>query len=482
MNFKNGEWKNSIYSLQRIIISKAEIKHTINNITINVYIFNKEKLAYLKKLKRLVEERERVIKKRSVLEAITWNVKTTWISLFDPKNWKSFSNKSTSSKKRKLPLAARWWFHSLVWRLISNKKELHIKSQWFIIKKWRFAKKQSHLVNKWRFMTMKKWLLLKKWFQLKIRSTIIEKFFFNSKNQIFTSKKRFLKQSSLSRNWRFASKQGLLSKEWTFSLRKFTSYLTTFYSRKLNTKLDNTLHWNYILESMAKNNVNYMYETLVERYEQEFLTSILYRRYVTKLYCNHLKLTHTALSKLKEITYNIYNKKVSFNIINMKYFHLDNSILLDAVVRKLRDRNKRVLKVIRKAISFGRIPRIDPFLLLRVKPEMKKNQKIVEDAHINNIYFESMENIRKNIWTKMKNIHLLGMWLEGKGRLTRRLTASRSVHKKTLIGTGKNLFSSYQGYSSTLSKGFQKSNIDYISANAYTRNGAFGIKCYQNTY
>jgi hypothetical protein len=82
----------------------------------------------------------------------------------------------------------------------------------------------------------------------------------------------------------------------------------------------------------------------------------------------------------------------------------------------------------------------------------------------------------------MKNVHLIGIFLEGKGRLTRRLTASRSVLKKTYIGTMKNIFSSNQGYSSMLSKGFEKSNIDYINVNSYNRNGAFGIKSSHNTF
>lgn len=476
MNLKNGEWKNSLFSLQRILISKAEIKHTINNITINIYIFNKEKLAYLKKLKTLVEEKEKVIKKKSILETIIWNKKITWMSLFYPKNWKFFSKNLISTSKRKLSLDARWWFHSLVARLISNKKKWNVTTKWFIVKKWRFTKKQSYLVNKWLFITIKQKVKLNKWFKLKIRY-IVNKFLFNFKNKLI-QKQTF--NSRKTRNWRFGAQQGFIPKEWRFSIIKFKFYLKTL--NKLNLKLDNALHLNYMLESIYTKNVNYIYQTLIEQYQQDLLTSILYRRYVTKLYCNHLKLTHTTLSKLKEITSNIYNKKIYINIINMKYFHLDNSILLNAVVRKLKDRNKRVLRVIRKATAFSRIPRIDPFLLLRVKPEMKRNQKMIENVQANTIYFESIMSRRKNIWTKLKNIHLLGMWLEGKGRLTRRLTASRSVHKKTLVGTGKNIFSSYQGYSSTLSKGFQKSNIDSISANAFTRNGAFGIKCYQNTY
>jgi hypothetical protein len=87
-----------------------------------------------------------------------------------------------------------------------------------------------------------------------------------------------------------------------------------------------------------------------------------------------------------------------------------------------------------------------------------------------------------NVFEHLKNTHIIGIWLEGKGRLTRRLTASRSIFKLTYIGSGKNIFSHYQGYSSLFSKGYQKSNIDYININAYNRNGSFGIKSYHNTF
>jgi hypothetical protein len=93
-----------------------------------------------------------------------------------------------------------------------------------------------------------------------------------------------------------------------------------------------------------------------------------------------------------------------------------------------------------------------------------------------------LQNIKKNIFQSIKNIHIIGIRLEGKGRLTRRLTASRSVFKVTYIGTMKNIFSSYQGKSAMLSKGFEKSNLDFLNVNSYNRNGSFGIKSSHNTF
>ena len=47
--FKKGKF----YSLKRIVVGKPDIKHTINSVIINIYVFNKEKLFYLKKIAKL---------------------------------------------------------------------------------------------------------------------------------------------------------------------------------------------------------------------------------------------------------------------------------------------------------------------------------------------------------------------------------------------------------------------------------------------
>ena len=44
---------------------------------------------------------------------------------------------------------------------------------------------------------------------------------------------------------------------------------------------------------------------------------------------------------------------------------MDNSLFIDAICRKLKDRNRKVLKVLRKAISLSNISKIDPLLLIK---------------------------------------------------------------------------------------------------------------------
>jgi hypothetical protein len=241
--------------------------------------------------------------------------------------------------------------------------------------------------------------------------------------------------------------------------------------------------YNYYNNEYINNNIKYLYKGIKENLTERIYIVYLYQKYLSKLYINTFKFNIINLSNLSQIISNIYNKKVIINIINVKYLHMDNGLFINAIVRKLRDRNKRVLKVLRKAITLSKIPFIHPLLLIKAKEWVQETFEFnYKNIMYRNIISNCMQTIKKNIFQSIKNIHIIGIRLEGKGRLTRRLTASRSVFKVTYIGTMKNIFSSYQGKSAMLSKGFEKSNVDYLNVNSYNRNGSFGIKSYHNTF
>jgi hypothetical protein len=65
---------------------------------------------------------------------------------------------------------------------------------------------------------------------------------------------------------------------------------------------------------------------------------------------------------------------------------------------------------------------------------------------------------------------MLGIKIEAKGRITKRLTAARSVKKITYKGTLVNKNSSFNF------KGYEKSNINYIKNNNYSILGTYGLK------
>ena len=51
---------------------------------------------------------------------------------------------------------------------------------------------------------------------------------------------------------------------------------------------------------------------------------------------------------LNSIIQKIYKKKVEFNIVNLKYLHLNSNIFSESITLKLRKRKNRLLKYFRK--------------------------------------------------------------------------------------------------------------------------------------
>jgi len=96
--------------------------------------------------------------------------------------------------------------------------------------------------------------------------------------------------------------------------------------------------------------------------------------------------------------------------------------------------------------------------------------------------FISKKNKYINIISHLKNKHVSGLRIEAKGRLTKRLTASRAVYKLTYKGSLKNIYSSYNKLSTIILRGLSKSNIDYINTNSKNRNGSYGVKYWLSTY
>ena len=89
---------------------------------------------------------------------------------------------------------------------------------------------------------------------------------------------------------------------------------------------------------------------------------------------------------------------------------------------------------------------------------------------------KSMSMSDNNIINTMNQQVVSGVRFEAAGRLTRRLTAMRAIFKYRYEGSLKNIRSSFNNKSSTILRGFIKSNSQYTIINSKTRNGTFGLK------
>ena len=226
--------------------------------------------------------------------------------------------------------------------------------------------------------------------------------------------------------------------------------------------------------------------------------------YDNLLYFNKSKFENTSLLKLNDLISQFYKKKVEFNIVNLKYIHLNSDILSESIVIKLRKRSNRLLQVLKTSLNMVKLPFINKLSLSnnlnKVKYDktlslnniqnlyallqifFKHNQNNDEfDQVLQNIFpsfskNKKEEDIQKSILNCIKDKSISGVRIEAAGRLTRRLIAARSVFKLKYKGSLKNIDSSYKGLSSVILRGHAKSNIQFTNINSKTRNGSFGIK------
>jgi hypothetical protein len=155
------------------------------------------------------------------------------------------------------------------------------------------------------------------------------------------------------------------------------------------------------------------------------------------------------------------NKTIKFNIVNLKSMHLNSDIYSQAISLKLKNRNNKLLRVLKKSLLKIKLPWL--FDLCNFNK---------------NIFISNKKHILNSIRYKL----ISGVRFETSGRLSRRLVASRSIFKFKYVGSLKNIYSSYIGLSSVMLRGYLKSNIQYTMINSKTRNGAFGLKGWTSSY
>jgi len=206
---------------------------------------------------------------------------------------------------------------------------------------------------------------------------------------------------------------------------------------------------------------------------------------MSNIYYSKYKFNIKNILAIKNILNKLYNNKVEVSIVNLKYLHLDGNVLALAVVRKLKSRKRRILRVIRMALRLSKKPYINKFYSNSLNIDSldivitKKTSKIlISNNRLLNrdLIYKPISYKSRIIFYYLKHKIISGMKLQGTGRLTKRLTASRSISKYIGKGSLKNRVSSYNGLSTVVLRGYVKSNLQYVNVNSYNRIGAYGIK------
>ena len=71
--------------------------------------------------------------------------------------------------------------------------------------------------------------------------------------------------------------------------------------------------------------------------------------------------------KLKLFIAKIYNKEVEFNIVNLKTLYLNSDIFTEAISLKLKNRNNRLLRVLKSSLHIVKLPKVN-----RIKEKYNK--------------------------------------------------------------------------------------------------------------
>lgn len=234
------------------------------------------------------------------------------------------------------------------------------------------------------------------------------------------------------------------------------------------------------------------------------------------LYFNKSKFENTYLFGLSNLIAKFFQKKIEFNLVNLKYLYLNSDILSESISMKIKNRKNRLFRVLKAYLKMVKLPYLnklreygpdnlysksDKTLLFEKNKNLNTNcifsfkqteNKDALDQLLKNFFIpaetkqietkqteiknQSLSCLEKCVLNSIKHKIMRGVRIETTGRLSRRLTASRSVFKFRYKGNIRNIDSSYKGLSSVMLRGYAKSNIQFTKINSKTRNGSFGIK------
>lgn len=225
------------------------------------------------------------------------------------------------------------------------------------------------------------------------------------------------------------------------------------------------------------------------------------------------------LPVLSNILTKILDKKIEYNIINLKSIAYNTDLFTNALAFKLKKRRINYIKNMFSILNRAYLPSTntikersilkgkdkldlyqDKYKDLKIISNMGALQKYATSSNnLSSLLHEaaetktkvgqvesrlasmqgkntSFDSIHNLIYKKVGYKNMAGIRLEVKGRLTKRYRADRSIYSLKWKGGLKNTDSSFRGLSSVLFRGNSKSNVSYSIAQSKRRIGAFAVK------
>jgi hypothetical protein len=225
------------------------------------------------------------------------------------------------------------------------------------------------------------------------------------------------------------------------------------------------------------------------------------RKYKLRLNLNKYKFEEKLLYTLSNIIGLYFNKKVEFNVVNMKSLIFNSDIFTKILTHKLWKKRIYTLKMMNFILNKAVLPKVNR--IIEKSPMAKhvdfnlienkyKNLHLISvlknndlDILLKELYNNilSKDNLDKDsekmhdiIFNSINYKNMSGIRLEVKGRLTKRNRADRAIFKVRWKGGLKNVYSSYKGLSVERMRGYLNSNVEYSISTSKRRVGAFAVK------
>ena len=315
----------------------------------------------------------------------------------------------------------------------------------------------------------------------------------------------------------------IFNRSWPSNLKMETIRKKTL---KLKSKINKhkKIAWKIVNENKTSHNKFNSYEL---KYLKDYVLKCLRREILSIYFKQHISFNKSKFEErymlpLTKLVKRVYNKKVEFNLVDLKYLYLNSYIFSETLVTKLRNRKNRLLRVLKTSLLMFKLPAMDR---TAVYDEIYNRKRKLQNVRVNNIISDSLHSqvnnksksqnkdilelsllktnfnesllklkdftycwpnnltssdyplyIANTILKFIKHKYISGIRIEVAGRLTKRNKADRSVFKVRYKGNIKNMDSSYKGLPSVLLRGYAKSNLQYTNLKSKIRIGSFGLK------
>ena len=527
-------------STRKLFVSRPEIKQTNDKAIVTVYLYDREKKEYLRKLFLLRRWLNKIQRDAQLKTNLYKQNKLI-------KKYVAYNKQYKRKFLRKKRISFNWRFFRYRHRRYITKRRIRkyrIKSDFYRKTVFMLLKKKRFFLNLVLFNFLRK--VFKVYFGL--RTEIREKDLFKRILYVtrrFKIKEKFIailsKPTWLTWYTKETKKEKKKRHKWNREHedkvhRKPKRVKKLKIKKKHSIKLLESINLKLLRILMSKTDISYSqlhvsYNNYKRKYGKYFVKMLLKKenlvfKYLSKLYLNKFKM-YSLLPVLKSFLSKVYNKKIQFNLVNLRYLQLNSNMYSEAISIKLKDRTLSLSKIIRKSFNiikpvkpkhkyityqkeknfpltniftmFGKYNVINGNILNTVFNKMHNKNKPSTTLNIKQGSLVKKDNIRYSATGQLKNLTtirgilksikykwLTGARVEAKGRLTRRYAASRALFKYKYKGTLRNL--EYlrnienDRYSPNVSmlRSDIRPNSHYTLSHSKRRIGAFGIKAWMS--